>query len=130
MPAFASIGCAVILSAAAFGQAQEHPPAFEAADVHVSAPARNVFMRGPRIHGSLYDLLTATMLDLISKAYGLNENEILGGPSWLEMDRFDVVAKLPPKSTRRRPSRCFKPYWLSASSWCSTRTINRCRHSR
>ena len=100
MPALASIRCAVILSAAAFGQSPEHPPAFEAADIHVSAPARNEFMRGPRIHGNLYDLHMASMVDLISKAYGINENEILGGPSWLEMDRFDIIAKLPPKSTQ------------------------------
>jgi len=100
MPAFASIGCAAILSAAAFGQSVESPSGFEAADVHESAPARNAFMRGPRIHGGLYEIRIASVVDLISKAYGINENEILGGPSWIEMDRFDVIGKLPPKSTQ------------------------------
>jgi uncharacterized protein (TIGR03435 family) len=39
------------------------------------------------------------MVDLISTAYGINQNEVLGGPSWLEMDRFDVIAKMPANST-------------------------------
>jgi uncharacterized protein (TIGR03435 family) len=39
------------------------------------------------------------MVDLIRIAYGFDSDKILGGPSWLEMDRFDVIAKLPPDST-------------------------------
>ncbi len=40
----------------------------------------------------------ATLVDLISLAYGSDATKVLGGPSWLEMDRFDVIAKLPPKT--------------------------------
>jgi len=42
---------------------------------------------------------SATMVDLISIAYGLGDDKILAGPNWLEMDRFDVIAKVPPDST-------------------------------
>lgn len=35
------------------------------------------------------------MIDLISTAYGFDADKILGGPGWLEMDRFDVIAKVP-----------------------------------
>jgi uncharacterized protein (TIGR03435 family) len=35
------------------------------------------------------------MVDLISIAYDMESNRILGGPNWLDWDRFDVVAKAP-----------------------------------
>ena len=36
------------------------------------------------------------MLDLIKTAYGVDPNMVVGGPSWMELDRFDVTAKAPP----------------------------------
>ena len=39
------------------------------------------------------------MVDLIRTAYGFEADKILGGPNWLEMDHFDITAKLPPRST-------------------------------
>ncbi len=42
-----------------------------------------------------YEIKNATMLDLIRVAYGLNADRIVGGPNWLELDRFDVIAKVP-----------------------------------
>jgi uncharacterized protein (TIGR03435 family) len=39
------------------------------------------------------------MLDLIRTAYGLDPEKVVGGPNWLEMDRFDVFAKVPGGST-------------------------------
>jgi uncharacterized protein (TIGR03435 family) len=35
------------------------------------------------------------MLDLIKTAYGVDADTVFGGPSWLETDRFDVIAKAP-----------------------------------
>lgn len=35
------------------------------------------------------------MLDLIAAAWGWDAWKIVGGPNWLEMDRFDITAKLP-----------------------------------
>jgi uncharacterized protein (TIGR03435 family) len=52
------------------------------ADVHVSAPTRNAFRRGPTFRGARYELLNATMVDMISTAYGLDADKILGGPNW------------------------------------------------
>ena len=37
----------------------------------------------------------ATMVDLIAFAYNSNAIKVLGGPSCIEMDRFDVIAKQP-----------------------------------
>ena len=77
---------ACVAAGAAFGQS------FEIADVQVSAhsdnPSLRVFHRDGR-----YELLGATMVDLVSTAYGVKAAAVAGGPSWLESDRFDVVAK-------------------------------------
>src|SRR5438094_651160 len=74
----------------AFGQT------FEIADVHVSAPTR--FPSGRALlRGGRFEMRTATMVDLIRTAYGVDADRVLGGPSWLEMDRFDVIAKSPSK---------------------------------
>src|SRR5580700_1419037 len=100
MRAFASLTLGMLFSGAAFSQSTETRPAFEAADIHPSAAARFRFMRGPTAHAGHYELRQANMVDLVATAYGLNQDEVLDGPSWLEEDRFDIVAKLPPDSTR------------------------------
>jgi uncharacterized protein (TIGR03435 family) len=89
---------AVVLSGAAFGQATGTAPAFDIADVHASASAANPFslVSGGFLRGGRYDLRKATMLDLIRIAYGVDADKVVGGPSWLELDRFDISAKAPP----------------------------------
>ena len=92
------LGLCILLLSAAYGQ----PAAFEAADVratHVNPTNFNVFMKGPSVHGGRYEIRTATMVDLIGKAYGVDGDKVMGGPAWLEMDRYDVVGKLPTGST-------------------------------
>jgi uncharacterized protein (TIGR03435 family) len=83
---------------AAFAQSADTPPRFEIADVHVSPKVRNAYRRGPAIHGGRYEIHTATMVDLVATAYGVKNATVLGGPSWLEQARFDVIANAPPKS--------------------------------
>jgi uncharacterized protein (TIGR03435 family) len=87
------------LCLAASAQSSGDAPKFEAADVHVSPKAQNPFGRTLPVRGGRYEIKTATMVDLVRMAYGLDADKILGGPNWVEMDRFDVVAKLPPGST-------------------------------
>ncbi len=69
---------------------------FEASDIRTSPKSMNatVFMSGG-LRGDRYGLRNATMLDLISTAYGKERDLVLGGPSWLEFDRFDIAAKAP-----------------------------------
>lgn len=90
------MNCAVWLG---FGQSSEIQPKFEAADVHVSAKTTNPFVRSGPARGGRYEVKTATMVDLIRIAYGFDADKILGGPNWLEMDRFDVIGKVPADST-------------------------------
>jgi uncharacterized protein (TIGR03435 family) len=82
----------------AFSQTTE-APRFQAADVHVSAKSVNQFLRTSPVRGERYEVKNATMVDLIRLAYGLLPDKVLGGPIWLEMDRFDVIAKQPPGTT-------------------------------
>ena len=56
----------------------------------------NPFMQGGILMGDRYQLRQANMVDLIRTAYGVDADNVLGGPSWLELDRFDVIAKTPP----------------------------------
>ena len=80
------------------------PPAFEVADVKVNKsadpemfgdviptwlnPRRTVTIRG------------ATMKWLITEAYRLGKDGISGGPNWLDLDCFDVIAKATPTASR------------------------------
>ena len=70
-------------------------PTFDLADVHVSAKTTTPYFTGGRLHGDRYLLHNATMVDMISLAYGMDGDNILSGPAWLDLDRFDVSAHAP-----------------------------------
>jgi uncharacterized protein (TIGR03435 family) len=87
-----------LLSCAALAQTNDR---FEAADVHVSPHSDNpfnLFMRGPQARAGRYEIRTATMVDLIRTAYHVDADKVYAGPNWLELDRYDVTAKLPAAS--------------------------------
>ncbi len=46
-----------------------------------------------------YELHHATMLDLIRTAWNIDSDAVIGGPDWLESDRFEVSAKFSPPTT-------------------------------
>ena len=94
---FACLSLVPLLPCIGFGQADT--PQFESADVHVSAHNPNPIMRGGTIRGGRYEIRMATMVDLIRTAYGIDADKVLGGPSWLEWDHFDVIAKVPPATS-------------------------------
>lgn len=83
-----------LAAVAAFGQS-ENASKFEIADVHVSAKSANSFYRARPPRNGRYEIKNATMLELISLAYGFKADTVVGGPNWLELDQFDVIAKMP-----------------------------------
>ena len=85
----------LVAAGAALAQSSDDAPKFEASDVHVSAKTATPFIRISPVHAGRYEVKNATMVDLIRLAYGFETDKILGGPNWLEMDRFDVAAKVP-----------------------------------
>jgi uncharacterized protein (TIGR03435 family) len=76
-------------------------PAFEIADVHQSASTKRNQMQEAVFRAGRYEVRTATMLDLITIAYSTDADLVYGGPGWLELDRFDVIAKAPPATSQR-----------------------------
>lgn len=75
-------------------------PKFEFADIHASTahtwPVQN---SGGTLRDGLYINREATRLHLIEAAYGVKEEDVVNGPSWLKSDVFDVVAKVPEGTT-------------------------------
>ena len=76
-------------------------PTFEIASVQVSPRATWAktppnAMQGGFLVGDRYEIHRATMLDLIHLAWQVDADKIYGGPSWLDYDKFDIVAKTAP----------------------------------
>jgi uncharacterized protein (TIGR03435 family) len=94
---FGRLTVAALLSSGVVAQSPTPTPAFDLADVHVRPHSSNPFpqMTGGILRGGRYDLRNATMLNLISKAYAVTGDTVLGGPNWLDRNRFDIVAKVP-----------------------------------
>ncbi|HEY1753801.1 MAG TPA: TIGR03435 family protein [Bryobacteraceae bacterium] len=98
-----------LLSASAFGQPTAAKPTFQIADVRAlpQSPAQNSGIGIPAmvrldegvIRAGRFEIRRATMLNLIRIAYGVDPDTIVGGPAWLETDRFDVIAKAPPSTS-------------------------------
>src|SRR5262245_47169006 len=76
-----------------FGQSSSSQATFEVTDVHVSPRGSLPAMR-TAVRGGRYELQNATMVDLIRTAYGIDAENVFGGPHWVEFDRFDVIAKV------------------------------------
>jgi uncharacterized protein (TIGR03435 family) len=93
---FASASLIVLFSIQAFSQPA---PKFEVADIHNSPHTTQPVVRGPFFSSGRYELRYANMLDLIRTAYNVDPEKVYGGPSWLEMERYDVFAKIPAGST-------------------------------
>jgi len=75
-------------------------PKFDLADVHASTTAYWFAQNnGGLIRDGVYINRDATLLNLIQAAYGVTEDVVAGGPSWLKSDFFDVVAKVPEGTT-------------------------------
>ncbi|SPE32579.1 conserved exported hypothetical protein [Candidatus Sulfopaludibacter sp. SbA3] len=88
-----------MLVAASRTDAQEAQPVFDVADVRASARSTDSNLHGGFMRGGRYELRNATMVDLIGRAWGVDADNVVGGPGWLETDRFDVIATGPPNTT-------------------------------
>ena len=75
------------------------PARFEVADVHVSPEISVPERRGGLTARGTYEIRFATIADLVSTAWNVDTAKVVGGPHWLEWDRFDVIAKVPDGTT-------------------------------
>ena len=89
----------LVLSGAVSAQSPQNTQKFDAADISLrlkTGTTGQPNITGGVLRGGRYDLRNATMVDLIATAYSINDNElIVGGPAWLERNRFDIAAKAP-----------------------------------
>lgn len=92
------LSAALILCTAAFCQSAPSGSAFELASVRTSPKTKEPYPKGPAVHAGRYEVRTATMADLVAAAYGIHAEKVLDGPSWLELDLFDITAKAPPNT--------------------------------
>src|SRR5580692_6482453 len=105
------IALALLLAPASILLAQTPVPAKDQAppasaeplivDVH-AAPYRPKIVYKTNISNQRFDMRNATIFDMIEFAYGLGEQDddrenaaIVGGPSWIDFDRFDISAMIP-----------------------------------
>ena len=89
-----ALACSLAMAQSA-APAAPPAPSFDIADVHVSPHSNTPTVRGGYMHGDRYNVHQATMTYLIARAYGVENNNVLGGPAWLDLDRFEITAKAP-----------------------------------
>jgi len=95
---FRAMAFLVLASSSLFAESPDAPaaqPAFQMADVHVSAHTTTPYMTGGSLRGDRYILHNAAMVDMISLAYGIDGDNVLSGPIWLDLNRYDVYASAP-----------------------------------
>jgi uncharacterized protein (TIGR03435 family) len=76
-----------LLCAAAFAQ----PPAFEVASIKPTTALDNhtTFHSTP----GMLTMTGYTLRALIVEAYNVGSFQVLGGPQWMDEDRYDIVAR-------------------------------------
>ena len=61
--------------------------------MHASAPGAQ---QSESFYGGRIEIHGMTLVAVISQAYRTNSAMVLGGPSWLNTNRYDIIAKAPP----------------------------------
>jgi len=86
----AFVGGVGVISAQGRAPAQA-VPAFEVASVKLSKSGDFGYQSNPRPGG--YNATNVSLLLLIRFAYNLKDYEVVGGPDWVQTDRFDIAAR-------------------------------------
>jgi len=82
-----------LVAAVAIVAAQETAPTFEVASVKQNTSGDG-FMRIELPPGNRITITNMPLRALVTMAYQLQQNQLVGGPSWIATDRFDIVAKV------------------------------------
>jgi uncharacterized protein (TIGR03435 family) len=88
----------LLIASVAFAQEPKSDTAqkFELIDVHTS-PTTSAFAQnyGGVLREGRYVNRDVTLVKLIATAYGVPEENVVGGPGWIASDLYDIVAKVP-----------------------------------
>jgi uncharacterized protein (TIGR03435 family) len=90
-----SLACVI---ATAQSQNPKAGPAFDSVEIRAAVPNTMPQMRSMFGNGR-YELRNATALDLIRTAWAVGVDNISGGPDWLDLNRYDVIASAPATAT-------------------------------
>jgi uncharacterized protein (TIGR03435 family) len=71
--------------------AADADPAFEVATIKPSKPDQQG--KGFLVRGRTFSTINTNLSDLITFAYGLHARQIVGGPTWLETEKYDIEAQ-------------------------------------
>ena len=90
---FRAIAALFLVPLSVLAQDQPARPAFEVASIKLNTsgapgPQKERFLPGGRL-----ELGNATLKEMIGPIYGVKRDMIVGGPKWIDSDRFDIVAK-------------------------------------
>jgi len=84
----------ILLAVAAFGQEPPSTPVFDGANISVSKPGNGDH------YGYINDgqvvFRRSTLTQIIAITYGVDDDMVLSGPKWMDVDRFDISAKTAP----------------------------------
>jgi uncharacterized protein (TIGR03435 family) len=81
--------------------AQAQAPVTDGFEIRVSS-ANTISAMRTVLSGDRYELRNATVADLIRTAWAVGADDVVGGPEWLDTDRFDVIARTPADSSPER----------------------------
>jgi hypothetical protein len=110
----------VLWSFTASVAAQQPAPAFEVASVrpNTSGSGNSTTRTLPN---ETFQVVNAHLKSMVGYGYDMRPIQILGGPDWVESDRFDVLAKTPEKEWDGGQMRWCAPCSPTVSSWWHTR---------
>src|ERR1051325_1805006 len=82
---------AIIATLAAAGPSLAQAPTFDVSSVKVNKD------RGPSsvrvTPGGMLSVTNNTLRNIIRNAWNITNGQIVGGPDWIDSDRFDIIAK-------------------------------------
>ena len=82
----------VLLQAQSPKTIEQAAPAFDVAAIRANTSGEAEF--GSYVEpGGRYTAKNVTLRTLIKTGYGVHDSQIVGGPSWMDSDRWDVTAK-------------------------------------
>lgn len=99
--------CLAFAAGAIYAQTPAAPPAFEVASIKPvdmpgpAAIASGKIHAGMKIDAARVDIGLFSLMDIICKAYDVKPFQV-NGPAWLNLQRFDIVAKLPEGATKEQ----------------------------
>jgi uncharacterized protein (TIGR03435 family) len=91
-------GAVMLVASSAKAQTRRPTPSFEVASIKQDDSGQ----RGASLNSAMPDGFAATNASLkmlVALAYGLNDVQVSGGPSWVSSERYDILAKASGKVT-------------------------------